>query len=345
MRVLSAEGYIGELEAASAAMLKMEPHPPRHLGAVLQPLTTPVRVTRSDGASKVCNGDEWADIISNQSLAPSSAVASRSVVESARAQVETSLDEVRAWNTPSGGKFYQAAGAGKIALALAASGQIRTGPDWLQQILNRCLKAISDAWYAFAKWLQSLFPSRLPGAPKVNLSWVPAMLWTLLIGLLACLVAMLWVSLGGRWDRVRRRRAEGLATDGADAELMLLPPDELHRRALDFAAQGNFREALRHRYLSLLLVLDTCGVWRYDTRRTNWEHIGKLRSQPNRAPLLAPLADLTRRFDRVRYGGAACAAEDWDRFYQDTGRVETSAGAPPRAVVTPAAAGSREVTV
>lgn len=63
------------------------------------------------------------------------------------------------------------------------------------------------------------------------------------------------------------------------------------------------------------------GAWRYDTRRTNWEHIAILQNSPN-APLAAPMSDLTRRFDRVRYGGADCTNADWQRFESDALAVE-----------------------
>jgi hypothetical protein len=109
---------------------------------------------------------------------------------------------------------------------------------------------------------------------------------------------------------------------GEDAELLLLPPEELRQRAEGFAANGDYRQALRHLYLSLLLQLDSRGVWRYDTRRTNWEHIRALRRSPQSAALIEPLSDITRRFDRVRYGDAACDAGEWNRFATDVDQVE-----------------------
>jgi hypothetical protein len=96
------------------------------------------------------------------------------------------------------------------------------------------------------------------------------------LSLLAVLGYLLWRTLGGRLGREGARR-EVRYLQSEDAELLLLPPDELRQRADGFAASGDFRQALRHLYLSLLLELDSGGVWRYDTRRTNWEHIRVLR--------------------------------------------------------------------
>jgi hypothetical protein len=74
------------------------------------------------------------------------------------------------------------------------------------------------------------------------------------------------------------------------------------------------------------LTLDSRGVWRHDPRRTNWEHIGLLRRNEEFRPLVAPLSDLTRRFDRVRYGGAPCSREEWERFDSDTAAIEAKTG-------------------
>ncbi|RYG00254.1 MAG: DUF4129 domain-containing protein, partial [Caulobacteraceae bacterium] len=120
----------------------------------------------------------------------------------------------------------------------------------------------------------------------------------------------------------RRSVKRDAVLEGEDAELLLLPPEELRSRADIYASQGNYREALRHRYLALLLQLDSRGVWRYDTHRTNWEHIAGLRRHENQGTLVAPLSALTRRFDRVRYGGATCDSDQWTEFDADARAFE-----------------------
>ena len=37
-----------------------------------------------------------------------------------------------------------------------------------------------------------------------------------------------------------------------------------------------------------------------------------------------PLGELTRRFDRVRYGGAACESRDWHVFESDSTSLENA---------------------
>ena len=130
----------------------------------------------------------------------------------------------------------------------------------------------------------------------------------------------MWRALGGRLGKRGSRR--GVFAEGEDAELLLLPPDELRLRAAQFAKEGNFREALRHLYIALLLGMDASGIWRYDARRTNWEHIAALRADETRSSLVQPLSRITRTFDRVRYGDAPFDAEDWQRFEKDVNGVE-----------------------
>ncbi|MBV9470750.1 MAG: DUF4129 domain-containing protein, partial [Abitibacteriaceae bacterium] len=155
----------------------------------------------------------------------------------------------------------------------------------------------------------------------------PHLIWILFITTLLALLSVIgyfaWRALRGRYRRVEARR-EVRFLEGDDAELLGLPPDELKERARQWAREGNFPEALRHLYISLLLRLDARGVWHYDTRRTNWEHITGLRQNASRSALVQPLSDLTRRFDRVRYGNALCTGDDWTRFAHDVESVENN---------------------
>ena len=128
------------------------------------------------------------------------------------------------------------------------------------------------------------------------------------------------------WGLGRRRKKTEVELRDEDAELFQLAPEELRDRADQFAAVGNFREALRHRFISLLVLLDARGTWRYDVRRTNWEHIAALRRDESKRPLVAPLSDLTRAFDRVRYGGGNCDENGWTQFQDGVRTIEAQVG-------------------
>ena len=214
------------------------------------------------------------------------------------------------------------------------SGVIRTGPTAFQKWWDGVKKSFFDAIERFFRWLSGSLPTASPGSvPSVDPLWIKGFFYLVLAALVGAigyfLIRPLSVYLSLNWGRWRFfwRRAEArhnIEFTGEDAELLQMPPDELRDRARAFAAQGNFREALRHLYIRLLLQLDARGVWRYDTRRTNWEHVSALRQNPAHSSLARPLSDLTRRFDRVRYGNAPCSDAEWQRFERDAMAVENS---------------------
>jgi len=323
------------LQRAARGLRAMESKGPRDLPKVLSPLAKSFRLKRADGERQTAGGDEWQRRIddwidSTQHAATSRQEppeAQRVQVQRARLAVAARLRELDNWTTPRDGKYFvPAADAQNIIKQLEASGEIRTGPTALQQWWASVAKWFSDAFEAFVKWVGSLFPS----APRGNVrpfNLDPRLLQALftlaVVALLGVIGFLVWRAVGGRWSRNPARRE--VRFEGEDAELLQLPPDELTERARAWAAQGNFREALRHLYIALLLNLDQRGVWRYDARRTNWEHIAALRrGVPMQStlvaadsPLVEPLSDLTRRFDRVRYGDAPCSSDDWTRFLHD----------------------------
>lgn len=314
--LVPAATYRATLQKALSELQAMEKQRPRRLGPLLQRLDTNLIVRRADGQTQAVNGNLWSKMAIGVGK-PADAM--RRDVVKARQIAESQIRALDEWTkTP----YFAPVDAQKIVANLETSGEIRTGPFWWQKVVADAQKTISDAWAAFGKWLSGLFPTPTarPNVAAPSDKW----LWVLFSGLVAAiLAAVLWFVwrafggkwIGGKWSRRAVRREAALQSE--DAALLLLPPDELRARAENFAAQGNFREALRHRYLSLLLQLDARGVWRYDARRTNWEHIAALGRTESKRALVAPLGDLTRRFDRVRYGGAECNGEDWRRFQGD----------------------------
>lgn len=329
------EEYRDRLVRARRLLRAMEDKGPRDLSKVLSPLAKSFRLKRDDGERQTAGGDEWQrridDWIDSGAAGKSNPgrqepVSQRVQVQRARLAVAARLRALDDWTTKRAGKYFApAANAQNIVAQLEASGEIRTGPTALQLWWASVAKWFSDQFEAFVKWVGSLFPSAPTGNIRpinFNPQLLKALFALAVLGLLAVIGYLVWRAIGGRWSRNPARRE--VRFEGEDADLLQLPPDELTERARAWAAQGNFREALRHLYIALLLHLDGRGVWRYDSRRTNWEHIAALRrgglqstsSAPN-SPLVEPLSDLTRRFDRVRYGDAPCSSDDWTRFLND----------------------------
>lgn len=207
---------------------------------------------------------------------------------------------------------------------LQNSGQIQTAPDAFQLWWWNAMRQLRQWWDAFWKWLGSLFPAPGPAQPQTQTSF----LWlkTLFIGaLVIALVAaalLLWRASKNRPVRIPDEM------EMEDEELFLLPPQELRQRASRFAAEGNYREALRYLYISMLMLMDDRGVWHYDINRTNWEHIARLSREAKQPELVQPLSEMTRRFDRVRYGNAPCDDDEWNRFKSAYGELEARLPAP-----------------
>lgn len=217
---------------------------------------------------------------------------------------------------------YQPADAQNLVAGLVSSNAIRVGPTALQE----WFKSVGDAWANLMTKIGSWFSSSAPKAPSAKLPeidprWIKFFFYSCVLSLLAIIAFMVWKALGGRIGR-NTPRLEDRVLEGEDAELLKLPSDELLERATRFAAQVNYREAVRHRFIATLVRFDERALWRYNTRRTNREHIALLRSDAARTSLAPPLDSLARRFDRVRYGGAQASHSDWLRFDADAAELE-----------------------
>ena len=296
---------------------------PAAVAKIVGKLDVKYAVRRADGQIQTVSGNFWSNFGATSFGATSgqSRVASSAQIRRARGQLQRQIRALDEWTkTP----VYQAADAQKIIAGLEASGQIRVGPLWWQKMMADAWSAVAKAWKGFWDWFTGLFPKAPPlqntAAPSDKWLWV--LFYGVVTAILGLILWLVWRNFGGFGRRATQRAAQ---LDNEDAELLQLPPDELLSRAARFAAQGNFREALRHRYLSLLLDLDARGVWRYDARRTNWEHIAALSRGASRRELVAPLSDLTKRFDRVRYGGAECDDAGWRLFDADARSFESQA--------------------
>ena len=313
---------------------------------IFKALDKPQIVRRADGQIQRADGNRWSALAAGVPLGgatgagamgvpPSSApfdvkALQRAEIRQFERALETEIAELDAWNARTNGAYYQPVDANAIIKQLEKSGQIRTGPTWLQARIDAVKQWFADSASNFFKWLAGLFPSFTPraGAAVPDFGWLIFVFWAVIAALVAFLLVAAYRIFAGniRWGG-RRKKKDAEILEGEDAELLLLPPDELGERAAQFARDGNYREALRHRYIALLLRLDGRGVWRYDARRTNWEHIAALRrgAAAGGDAIVAPLSDLTRRFDRVRYGSAPCDAEDWRQFESDATNLEASA--------------------
>jgi hypothetical protein len=323
---LNAPQYRAQLDKQLSELRRMEKTPARPLAQWLKNRAKDQIIKREDGATHKVSGSEW-----DRRAMDTKGNARRQDVQSVIKSLEARREALAKWTTRDGnGRYFQGADAQTRIAQLENSGEIRTGPTAFQKWMDGAKKWFGDTIEKFFRWLSNSLPSAPSGSvPAVNPELIQGLFYLTVIALLGAIAYLLLRPLIMHWDRWRFfwRRSDArrnVQFTGEDAELLQMPPDELLERARAFAAQGNFREALRHHYIRLLLQLDARGVWRYDTRRTNWEHIAALQQNPVHQTLARPLSDLTRRFDRVRYGNAPCSNDDWQRFERDATAVENS---------------------
>ena len=316
---ISAEKYAEELRQTIRALDKWQTGPTPTLPVLRSvfPGSDERRIKRADGQTQLASGDQWKRVLDELEYSRSVKTAvkvQRSQIRSLRTQMAQRLTALQSWMQA---KSYQPANAQSIISSLADRGEIRTGPTALQQWWQSVKDAVGGFFSRlFQRSITTVAPTR---TPSINAKWAEWLFLSCVLCLLCAIGWYVWRTLGGRWVRNSKREVRFV---GEDAELLQLPPDELLSRADRLARKGDFAGALRHRFIGLLVTLDERGVWRYDTRRTNWEHIAALKKNARWQVLASPLSDLTRRFDRVRYGNSPCDQNDWTRFAQDAQGLE-----------------------
>ena len=338
---ISAAQYAQELQNAEQLLRAQKEISQRDLKTPLSGLAVRRDVRRADGATQRVDGSAWRLFLEEpenylqpkptpkppktapgalptpNALPPIGTTPTAKAVTQALAMLEVQQRVLQQWAQPSDGKYLQAnADAAAYIKSLEKQGVIRTGPTGMQKWLQNAWRALYGVWDRFVGWLDKLF-NRAPAGnvPSVDPKWARAIAILAVAGVLLLAAILAWRAIGGRWRRSEKPQS---LLQSEDEALLELPPDELLDRAQIYAREGNFREALRHRYLSLLLQLEARGVWHYERRRTNWEHIARLRlSHAHNAPAVEQLSGLTSRFDRVRYGQASCDQAHWETFDRD----------------------------
>jgi hypothetical protein len=347
---MGAREHADEIARAERQLGAIQSNSKRTLKAV-RPLEDPRVVKRADGATLETDGREWREqrqqAVDNTDGVPSTAVSREEVVR-ARETAKARAKALEEWAFPPNGKYFVAdKEAPTVVRDWGARGVIQTGPSGWQLAWQKFVRSLYDALDSIANWFDGLLSRRGNTQPvKVDTEKLAYFFYALLAGVVVGAAYLTWRALGGRVGRGKKTR--DVLLEGEDAALLRLPPDELLDRAARYARDGDFREALRHRFLSLLLLLDARGVWRYDRRRTNWEHIARLKSAGAARAGIDALSALTLSFDRVRYGNEPCDHTMWQRFDSDAGAtldLLSRGGSTPPASTSgaPAAASRAEV--
>jgi hypothetical protein len=153
-------------------------------------------------------------------------------------------------------------------------------------------------WRWLREWLARLWPDDNAASPTtLNESLMAALGWAVVIGFGLALVVLLsyWLQafLAGmvRDSELRRRQQAGAETP--------LTAATARARATALAESGDFRQAVRHLYLSALLTLEERRLLPVNRSLTNRELLAGAASRQELSAHLAPVVNV---FDEVWYG-------------------------------------------
>ena len=153
--------------------------------------------------------------------------------------------------------------------------------DWVGQQINSVFGAIGD----FFRWLFSGFKSPTPpAAPSGNSNWNLgfgnfSQVFTIAMIAVIALVLIVIAAMIVKSIDAKKRKREGLLSDSDDVlSDVTTPPGELaastyESRALQFAAAGNYRAAIRELLLGSMSWIERAGLIRYRKGLTNRDYV------------------------------------------------------------------------
>lgn len=156
-------------------------------------------------------------------------------------------------------------------------------------------------------WWSKLVDRFLPRLPG-GVGWIGALLEWLSYLTLVFIVVGICIFIARRF-----RRSPSFAKD------LNIPiessrhtdPETAKAQAHECFQRGEYRQAIRYLYLSLLLNLNRAGLLSYDVAKTNGEYLGEIRiSMSDRAERFA---SLTQFFERKWYGMEESSAGDFQQ--------------------------------
>jgi len=158
-----------------------------------------------------------------------------------------------------------------------------------QDVFSRIGQALLD----FFRWLF--------GHTLGHLGLIPSLLLAALV--IAAILAFVLLRLQRAGTRMPWRGAvTEPAAGGTD-------PEDEWRLAVQAAASGDHREAVRHAFRSALLAIAVAGRLPVDAAWTTSELLTRARGDADLVAALAPAAD---SFDRAWYSGRPVSREDWE---------------------------------
>ena len=180
--------------------------------------------------------------------------------------------------------------------------------ETLREILARpefILSRVAVSWADRAAALMERLLSGKIGSSAEGAAWwlYPVLIVSFIV---VCLLVFFVISrLSGSFS------PDKAIEDEKTAELEKIDYSRLRERAAVLAENGEFRDAVRYLYLSLLLFLDNRQLISFRLSKTNREYLSELRKSSRDMERFAGLVQL---FERKWYGMEDCTESDYLEF-------------------------------
>lgn len=205
---------------------------------------------------------------------------------------------------------------------LPRGGEIKVMPDQDLPFFERIANSIADMfrWIrkqigALIDWLLDLLPRKRGGAGTPGLRWI---VWAVVAAIVLLVIVLAVKVLRGS------KRGEAVVEPSAplgsrrDDDPLSRGTSEWERYAVELAASGQFREAIRAWYHAVLVTCYAAGILHFRKGRTNWEYVASL---PPALAWRADLIELTRRFEKEWYGAEQSTEEALDACSERGARI------------------------
>ncbi len=185
---------------------------------------------------------------------------------------------------------------------------------------NLLAEAWKSMWKWLEKWLEKLFgsaktapaktyePPDFSGFARVLIYAACTAGVVLAIGLIVWLVRFFRARKDGPDEQPPARLADLLEPGET------LDPDEHLQLARRRASDGDFRRAIRHLFLSMLLSLDRTERIRLEASRTNEEYLAAILSGDHPREFRTVFARMVPAFDRTWYGMSTASRGEFETF-------------------------------
>jgi hypothetical protein len=177
----------------------------------------------------------------------------------------------------------------------------------LKEILDREEFNVQEPKASFwSRQIQRLI-SYLPAVPR----WLGAVLEWLFYPAALIVILLIFTLIVKRFRRLPFfKRDYGVAVEPQSRA----DPESIKREAYEWSQKGDYRQAIRCLFLSLLLYLDKTGLLTYDPGKTNGQYLGEVHR--GMADEAKTFASLTLLFERKWYGMEESSEQDFHQYEQ-----------------------------